>query len=93
MNRRLFNKNLLKLVSSFALLESVFYTNAFGNKIKPNVENWAIKLNEYCLDLKKEALSLKDWQQQIEVLLNEVPLEEILKFIDFERLAKGMNLN
>ncbi len=92
MERRQFNRNLLQLISSYTLLESVFYTDAFGKKIKPNVAHWAIRLSEYCADLKREALSLIDWQYKVEALFNEIPLEEIVKFIDFEKLAKGMTL-
>lgn len=89
MNRRDFGKGILATVSSFALMNSLFAFNAFGNRIKPIANHWAIAMNELCADLKTETITPKQWQIQIEQLYKKVELDEILKFIDFEKLFKG----
>ena len=89
MNRREFNKGLLATVTSFALIDSLFAYNAFGNNIKPIANHWAIKLNEFCSDLRTETITTTQWQEQISQLYKEIELTEILKFIDFGHLIKG----
>lgn len=89
MDRREFTKGILTTVTSFALMDSLFAFNAIGKDIKPITDHWAIKLNEYCSDLKADSISTMQWQKLIEELYAKVELEEILKFIDFPNLVKG----
>jgi len=89
MDRREFTKGLLATVSSFALMNSLFAFNAIGKNIKPITDHWAIKLNEFCSDLRTDSITTLQWQQKIEELYAKIELEEILKFIDFENLIKG----
>jgi len=91
MHRRDFTKGILTTVSSFALIDSFFAFNAIGNHIKPITDHWAIKLNEFCADLKTESITTKQWQAQIEDLYRQIELEEILRFIDFDNLIKGFD--
>jgi len=89
MDRRDFTKGILATVSSFALIDSLFAFNAFGNNIKPIANHWAIKLNEFCADLRTESISTTQWQAHIEELYRQIQLDEILKFIEFDNLVKG----
>jgi hypothetical protein len=89
MNRGEFTKGILASVTSFALLDALFAFNAIGKSIKPITDHWAIKLNEYCSDLKTDSITTIQWQQRIEELYTKIELEEILKFIDFDNLIKG----
>lgn len=89
MDRREFTNGVLATVTSFALIDSLFSFNAIGKNIKPITDHWAIKLNEFCSDLKTDSITTLQWQQKIEELYAKVELEEILKFIDFENLIKG----
>lgn len=91
MNRREFGASLLGNVTSFALIEALIRNNGFSSPIKPIVKHWAEILNEYCSDLKKEAITTTEWQFQVEQLYKKVELEEILKFIDFQRLTQGFD--
>jgi len=70
-------------------MDSLFAFNVFDNQIKPITDHWAIKLNEFCADLKTESITTLQWQTQIEDLYRQIELEEILRFIDFENLIKG----
>ena len=89
MNRRDFNKGLLITVANFALIDSLFAYNAFGNNIKPIANHWAIRLNEFCSDLRTESITAAQWQEHVSELYKEIELNEILKFIDFKNLIKG----
>ncbi|MCB0456415.1 MAG: hypothetical protein R2776_01680 [Flavobacteriaceae bacterium] len=89
MDRREFTKQLLTTVSSFALMDSLLAFNAIEKNIKPITDHWAISLQEYCSDLKINAITPIQWQQKIEELYCKVDLEELLKFINFENLVKG----
>lgn len=90
-SRRTFTRKMLQTVVSVSLLESLFQTHAIGKALGPITRHWAIELHEYCADLRKEALGLIEWQDQIEKLFDRVELEEVLRFIDFNRLIKGFN--
>lgn len=89
MNRRAFITLLSESLVSFALLESLFQTRAFGKAIDPIIHHWAVQLQEYCLDLKQSTITPHAWQARVEELFRQVPLEDVLRFIDFERLRKG----
>ncbi|MEZ4792821.1 MAG: hypothetical protein R2783_04980 [Gelidibacter sp.] len=89
MERRKFTKGLLASVTSFALMDSLFAYHAFSNPIKSIAEHWAINLNNYCLDLRKEAITPIEWQNHIDQLYNKIDLQDVLKFIDFKNLQKG----
>lgn len=87
--RRQFGKQLVSLVTTYSLLESLFFTDAFGKSIKPIAEHWVNQLQELCLDLKKSSLTQVQWQSQIEKLLSSIEITDLLKFIDFEKLTRN----
>jgi len=89
MKRRKFSGQLLKAVSSYALLSSVWNNDAIAKSISPNFNHWAIQLNEYCQDLRTNEISVVDWQSKVESLFREVEYTEFMNFIDFETLIKG----
>src|SRR5690606_12732869 len=89
MNRREFTKGMLASVVSFALMDSLFAFNAIGKSIKPITDHWAVKLNEYCSDLKTSSISVGQWQSKVEELFAQVELKEILTDINFNNLIKG----
>lgn len=90
MDRRGITKGILATVSSFALMDSLFAFNAVGRHIKPITDHWAINLNDFCEDLKTKSITPLQWQQKIEELYAKVELEELLKFIDFKNLIRGL---
>ena len=90
MDRREFAKGFLSTVTSFALMDALFTFNAIGKNIKPITDHWAVSLNEFCADLKTGSISVIQWQEKIEELYSKIAPEEILKFIDFNNLIKGL---
>lgn len=90
MDRRAFNQKILTGVTSFALLDTLFSSQAFSRAIQPLTDHWAIKLNEYCADLRKDHITVLEWQSHIEQLFEKIELSELLNFIEFDRLIKGL---
>lgn len=89
MNRRNFGKNLLASIASYALMDSLFASEAILNKITPITKHWAIELHEFCNDLKKQSITPLEWQKQVAKLYAKIELKELLQFINFENLIKG----
>ena len=89
MNRRTFTHNLLTTITSFGLLDSLISLGAISNELSPLTNHWALRLNEYCQDLRKNTLTPAEWQMHIEALYQQVELTDILRFIDFEKLIQG----
>lgn len=56
------------------------------------INKWAFHLNSFCSDLDKGELTLTEWQDQLADLYGKIELEDILRFIDFERLIKDLPL-
>jgi len=78
-------------VLSYSLMNSLITTEAIGNKMNPITDKWVNQLNEYCLDLKKEAITIQEWRNLISQLYQKVELKEILEIINFEKLKKGFH--
>lgn len=76
---------------SYGLLSSLFQTHAIGKHISSITKHWAIELNDYCNDLRKSGIDVMEWQRNIESLFDRIPLDDLLKFIDFEQLIKGFD--
>jgi hypothetical protein len=89
MERREFAKDFLTGITSFALIDLLLSTNAVANTAKPITDHWAKRLNDYCADLKKQSLTVIEWQENVERLFDEIPLKDLLGFIDFNHLSKG----
>jgi hypothetical protein len=90
-NRREFTEQSFKAVISYGLMSSLVQTHAIGKHILPITNHWAITLNDYCNDLRKSTIHVTEWQNQIESLFDRIPLDDLLKFIDFDQLIKGFD--
>jgi hypothetical protein len=91
MERREFTKGMIASVTSFGLMESLFAFNALLPAVLPVTKHWALQLHEYCSDLKKQTISVTEWQDQMELLYAKIELEELLQFIDFKNLQSGFS--
>ena len=92
MHRRSAQKRILQLLSGFLLVDSALETRSLKAGIKPIITDWADELNTYCRDLHKAALTQQEWQSQVAALFNHVPLSDIVSFIEFDKLKKGLEL-
>lgn len=91
MNRRKVPKILAASLVSYTLLDTLIFKKAIPRAIIPITKHWLVQLNEYCMDLKKSAISPAEWQDLVELLFNRIALDELLELIDFENLIKQFN--
>ena len=85
MKRREFSKNALLTLTGIAFLETLYSQHLFTNSMKPIADHWLKELHTMCLDLKTNSISPLEWQQKIDEFHNKLPLEDLIKVIDFER--------
>ena len=89
-SRRDFHQQAIGSLLTWSLLDTLFSRNAFGDEVKLIATKWLADLNAMSLDLKGKKLEPLQWQTQVEQLLAKVDLPELLKFIDFDKLTKGI---
>ena len=87
-SRRQFHQAGLGSLLTFSVLEFLFSRDAFAQDVKPITARWLADLDSLGRDLKGQKLSQVDWQNKVEGLLGQVQLEELLQFIDFEKLRQ-----
>lgn len=87
LSRRGFHQQTLGTLLTWSLLDTLFSGDAFADEIKPIASQWLAKLNAMSLDLKGRKLEPLEWQTQVESLFSMVDLPELLRFIDFGKLA------
>jgi len=89
MDRRKFTRTLLTSVASFAFMDTLIAGNALSWRVRPITDRWVITLNEYCGDLRKEAITPAEWQNLVEGLYKEIDLAGLLRFINYDDLIRG----
>lgn len=85
MTRRDFSKEVLVTLTGIAFLDTIFQERLFANSVRPIADHWLKELHTMCLDLKKNSISPVEWQQKIDEFHSKLPLEDLLKTIDFEK--------
>lgn len=90
--RRDFSKQALGSLLTYSLLETAFQQDLFANEVKPTAEKWLVGLQELGQDVKTQKLEQVEWQKKIEELFAVVDLPDLLKLIDFDRVAAGAKL-
>lgn len=91
MTRREFSKNLLTTLTGIALIETLFKQQLFAYPVKPIANDWLKELHIMCKDLKENSISPLTWQQKISEFHNRLPLEDLLRLIDFEKNIAGFS--
>lgn len=79
----------MSAIVSHSLLQFFTSQDVLAKKVDPLFIHWSKQLNDWCLDLKKEQISQAVWQQHAEALFREIPMKELLQFIDFDKLIKN----
>src|SRR5262245_54930215 len=77
---------------TFALLRTLFARDAFTQKVRPTTDAWIRAVRERCRDLRRRALEPREWQAAVEELFTRVPLEDLLRAIDLDRLTASLDL-
>ncbi len=100
-SRRDFGKRFFITALSVSILETLFTgcsseknlaiaetNNVIQPKATQILNHWSVELNVFCNDLKTDKISQTAWQEQIEKLFGRIDLNDLLKFIDFEKLTE-----
>lgn len=85
---------LTSAATSFAilsLLETAFLQNAIAASIRPTLSKWLSQINEISHSVKQQKISQQEWQSAVESLYDRIPLDDFLKFIDFDKVAQSTN--
>ena len=88
-SRREFNQKISSSIISYALIESLFAFDAIAKPIAPITNHWSKQLNEKCKDLRLDTISQQEWQTAVETLFATINMDELLRFIEFDKLIKG----
>jgi hypothetical protein len=85
MTRREFSRNALLTLTGLAFLDVLFRQQLFANSIRPIADHWLKQLHTMCSDLKTNSISPVEWQTKIDEFHRKLPLEDLIKIIDFEK--------
>lgn len=89
MTRREFSKNMLTTLTGIALLDNLFQQQLFARSVKPVADAWLKELHIMCRDLKTNSITPLEWQHKINEFHSRLPLEDLVKLIDFEKAVAG----
>ena len=89
-SRREFARQSLGGLLTFSLLETLLGHDLLADEVKPVTAQWLRDVNQLGLDLKGQKLKQTDWQTKVEELFKRVPLADVLKLIDFDRISQGV---
>ncbi len=89
LNRRQFTQAAIGSLLAVSCLESLWHGKLFADDAKKVDTRWLAELDELCRQVRDQRLHQVAWQSQVEALLKRVDLPELLKQVDFERLAAG----
>ncbi len=89
LTRRGFTTKTLGALLTYTLLEDLGNQDLFAAEIKPITRKWLADVNDLARSVKNKKIKQIAWQKQVESLFEKVELAELLKMVDFEKLAKG----
>ncbi len=87
-SRRAFTQKTLGSLFTFSLVSALCKAEVLTGNIKPIAHRWVVEMERVTKSLRESRLKPIEWQQQLESLLARVELSDLLRAIDYERLAK-----
>ncbi|HEX3449145.1 MAG TPA: hypothetical protein VHS97_12880 [Isosphaeraceae bacterium] len=89
--RRDFARNALQSLTAFVLVEGLWSRRLLGEDVKPIVDAWFSELYAICRDVHQHRNKDIEFQGALERLYQQVDLKALMKTLDFDRLARGIN--
>ncbi len=89
LTRRTFTKQTLGSLLTYSLLESVCLHDSLADEVKPIALKWLKDLQQLGEDVKGQRLRHVEWQMKVEELFANVDLPDLMRLINFDRLAKS----
>ena len=88
-SRRNFIQTSLGAVVGFSLVNALAQAHALTGSVKKAAHQWVVEMERITADLRKAKITQVEWQHRIESLLGKVELKDLLRAIDYDRLAKA----
>jgi hypothetical protein len=89
--RRDFTGNGLKSLITLVLIEGLWSRRILGAEVRSIVDDWFAELNSISRDVHEHRRKDVEFQKALERLYGRVDLADLLKTLDFDRLAAGVN--
>ncbi|MDB5350884.1 MAG: hypothetical protein JWN86_2131 [Planctomycetota bacterium] len=88
--RREFTRQALQSLTAVALIEGLAAHNLFGRDVSPIIDAWFGELHTISKDLKDHKTKDVEFQKSLEGLYKRVDLPSLLKTLDFDKMAAGI---
>jgi len=88
LTRRAFTQRAIESLALFSLVDALPGKDVFASPIRPLAGRWLADLDQLGRDLKSDKIKQVEWQSKVEELFGKVPLDDFLKYIDFESIVK-----
>lgn len=83
---------LIQALAGYALVRTLLAQEALAGPVRKEVQAWVSRTHQLCADLRDRKLEPRQWQQQVEALYARIPLAELLRAIDLDRLRPSLEL-
>ena len=90
-SRRAFTRHALQSLTALALIDGLAAHRLFGAAVAPLVNDWLKELDAISREVKDQKIKDVEYQKALEDLYRRVDLPGLLKALDFDRLAAGVN--
>ena len=91
LTRRAFTCQSLQSLTALALIEGLAAHRLFGNDVQPIIDAWFKELHAISKDVADHKIKDVAFQKSLESLYGRVDLSSLLKTLDFDRIAAGVN--
>jgi hypothetical protein len=89
--RRQFTRDALRSLTALALIEGLYAHRLFGKDVTPIVDAWFRELHQISRDVLDHKVKDVEFQKSLEGLYARADLPALLKALDFDRMAAGVN--
>ena len=89
--RREFTRHALQSLTALALIEGLGAHRLFGKDTQPIIDDWFKELNAISTDVADGKVKDVEFQASLENLYKRVDLPGLLKTLDFDKMAAGVN--
>ncbi|MGY8768014.1 MAG: hypothetical protein ACKVH8_06200 [Pirellulales bacterium] len=90
LGRREFNAGIISTVLGYTFLETLFSSDAIGAEVQPIAAKWLKQVNDLGQQVQGEKITQLAWQEQTTQLFEKIEIQELLKFVDFDKLTKDL---
>jgi hypothetical protein len=88
LSRRNFIQNAFGSIFAVSLVSSLCEAQALTGGVKTFADKWIVEMEQITAAMRNSKIRQSEWQRQIESLLAKVDLKDLLRAIDYDRLAK-----